>query len=475
MQVNPAIFRGYDIRGIVDQDLTDVIVENLGKAYGTYILRQNIDTKALVGYDCRLSNLRFKEALTRGIISTGVDVIDIGLTLAGHFYWAQYYLNIKAGGFVTASHNPAQYNGFKFALGLSRTVIGEETQALRKLMEAEDYIQAQTLGKVSQQDISQAYCKDLASRFQFKKKFKVVVDPSHSTPGAFIPDILRLAGCEVIEQHCQLDGNFPLGTPDPTEKEKAERLAQEVVLAGADLGFSYDADGDRMGLADNKGNIIWNDVIVALFAADAIDRNPGAKIVFNTLCSKVVEDVIKQKGGVALMCRTGNSFIKDKAQKQGAKFAGELSGHFFFLDNFYPHDDGAYASLRLLDYLSRTNQTLNQALESLPQYISSPEIKVGCAEELKVGLIEKISVVLKQDFLEAEIIDDADRAGDGVRLNLADGMLIVRYSQNGPYLTIKFEATTEARYTELKNYINKILRQYPEVDWSYGVNVESLS
>jgi phosphomannomutase/phosphoglucomutase len=475
MQINPAIFRGYDVRGVAGKDLTDEIVECLGKAYGTYILRLNIDNKAIVGYDCRLTSPQYSDALIRGIISTGIDVVDIGLTLAGNFYWAQYYLNIKAGAMVTASHNPSEYNGFKFALGLSRTVIGEETQDLRRIAEAEDFIKAEKPGTVTEQDITEAYLNDVAKRFQFSRRFKVVVDPSYSTPGAFIPALLRLAGCEVIEHHCQLDGNFPLGTPDPTEKEKAERLSQEVLESGADLGFSYDADGDRMGLVDEKGTVIWNDVIVALFAADAIDKNPGAKIVFNTLCSKVVEDVIKMKGGVSLMCRTGNSFIKAKAQKEGAKFAGELSGHFFFLDNFYPHDDGGYATLRLLDYVSRNEKSLHEIVKSLPQYISSPEIKVGCPDELKVQLIEKISAVLKNDFPQAETIDDEDRAGDGVRLNMADAMFVIRYSQNGPYLTIKFEAQTTQRYEELTHYINKILHQYDEVDWGYGVNVESLS
>ncbi|MDP2918447.1 MAG: hypothetical protein Q8N68_03030, partial [bacterium] len=277
----------------------------------------------------------------------------------------------------------------------------------------------------------------------------------------------------VIENNCKIDGHFPVGTPDPTERKVAERIAAIVRKRKADLGLSYDADGDRMGIVDEKGNILWNDILVALFAADVLGKNPGAKIVFNTLCSKVVEDTIRAKNGKPVMWRTGHSFIKAKAQKIRAKFAGELSGHFFFLDQFYPHDDGAYATLRILDFLSRTKQTLSEAVAQFPQYISSPEVKVGCPDSKKVKLMDKIGRVLRKDFPEAEVIDD-ERAGDGVRLETNDSMFIIRYSQNGPYLTIKFEARTKEEYNNLKKYIGRLLHKYSEIDWSFGVNVESL-
>ncbi len=302
------------------------------------------------------------------------------------------------------------------------------------------------------------------------------MDPSHSTAGAFVPELLQKAGCEVIAANCQLDGNFPLGTPDPTEKKVVERLAKEVVTERADIGFSYDSDGDRIGVVDNQGNVLWNDILVALFAADVLEKNPEAKIVFNTLCSKAVEDIIKAKGGKPIMWRTGHSFIKAKAQEEKAIFAGELSGHFYFLDKFYPHDDGCYSTLRLLNYLLRTNQTLFQAVAKLPQDISSPEIKIYCADDKKIALIDKISSILKKDFPDAEIIDD-ERAGDGVRLDMEDAMFVIRYSQNGPYITIKFEAKIQEKYNKLKNYINKLLHQFKEIDWHHPtirVNVESL-
>lgn len=472
MQINPNIFRGYDLRGVAGKDLNPENVEHLGKGYGSFLARRGIK-KAVVGHDCRATSVEYKEAIIKGIIATGVDVIDIGLTLSGTFYWAQYYLDSGGGVMVTASHNPADYNGFKFATGLSETMVSHEIQELRQIVDNEEYSISDVPGSITIQDIKPAYLEDLERRFEIKQKFKVVVDPSNSTPGFIVPDILRAIGIEVIEKNCQLDPTFPLGTPDPTEKEVAERLAAEVLAENADMGFSYDADGDRMGVVDGSGKILWNDILVALFAADVIRQNPEAIIVYNTLCSKVVEETIKQKGGQPMMWRTGHSFIKAKAQKEKAKFAGELSGHFFFLDKFYGHDDGCYATLRLLDYLDNTQQSLIQAVSSLPNYISSPEIKIGCADELKVALTEKVSQKLKIDFPDAEVIND-ERAGDGVRLNMPDAMFVFRYSQNGPYLTIKFEAHEQEKYDYLKNYISQLLHTYPEIDWNFGVNVDSL-
>ena len=472
MQINPNIFRGYDIRGEVGKDLNAETVEHLGRAYGTYLVRQNI-RQAIIGHDCRLSSEEFKEALIKGIVSTGVNVVDIGLTLVGTFYWSQYFLQIKGGVMVTASHNPSEYNGFKMAVDFSETMVSEQIQEIRKIVKNEDYIQADEAGKIEKKDITQDYFTDMAKRFELGKKFKVVIDPSLSTPGAFVPELLRKVGYEVIEKNCNLDGNFPLGTADPTEKSVAQRVSKEVLEAKADIGFSYDADGDRIGIVDEKGGIIWNDVLVAILAADTLTKHPGATIMYNTLCSKVVEDTIRQKGGTPFMWRTGHSFLKKKNQKVKAAFIGELSGHFFFSADFYNHDDGCYTTLRLLDYLAKTNQSLSQAVAALPQYISSPEIKVGCPDDAKVALIEKISQVLRKDYPQAEVIAD-ERAGDGVRLNMDDSMFVVRYSQNGPYLTIKFEAQTQEKYDELKKYLNGLLHKYAEVDWSFGVNVESL-
>ena len=468
MKVNPHMFRGYDLRGIVGEDLNPEIVEHLGKAFGTMLKRNSIK-KAVVGRDCRETGPEYSEAFIKGLNWTGIDVIDIGMTLVGTFYWAQYYLDCKGGAFVTASHNPPQFNGFKFANDFSETLVSENIQELRKMAEDDDIEQGEE-GSVEKVDVTADYYSDLKKRFNITKKFKVVVDPSNTTAGAIIPNLLREVGCEVIEKNTKIDSSFPLGTPDPTETAVAERLSKEVSEAGADIGFSYDADGDRIGIVDEKGGIIWNDVLVAIFAKDVLYHHPESKIMYNTLCSRVVPETISAEGGEPFMWRTGHSFLKKKNQEVGATFIGELSGHFFFSKDFYNHDDGAYSTLRVLDYLSRTGQKLSDAVASLDLYISSPEIKVFCADDKKVALMGKLAKVLEQDFSEADV-QDGESVGDGVRLDLDDGMFVVRYSQNGPYLTIKYEGKSQERYDKLRKYIDELLHKYDEIDWGSDINV----
>lgn len=472
MKINPYIFRGYDLRGEVDKDLSPKIVEILGRVYGTYLARRGVE-KAVIGRDCRATSPEYSRAMIKGLNWAGISTIDIGMELVGTLYWGQYYLNCKGGIYVSASHNPAQYNGFKFAIDFSETLVQEGMQELRKMAENDDLAEDNSAGANEIQNIRQSYFKDLLKRLPLNKRFKIVIDASCSTAGVIAPELLRKAGCDVVESNCNLDPAFPLGTPDPSESKVAQRLREKVLQEKADLGFSYDADGDRIGIVDETGRIIWNDVLVALFAADVLNFHPGAKIMFNTLCSKVVPETIIAHGGQPFMWRTGHSFLKKKNQEVKAAFIGELSGHFFFSADFYNHDDGLYSTLRLLSFLSRTDQSLAQAVDALPKYISSPEIKVGCPDELKVGLMDKIAEKLRQDFPQAEIIDD-ERAGDGVRLDMGDSMFVIRYSQNGPYLTIKFEAKSESKYDELKKYILEILHSYKEIDWNFGVNVESL-
>jgi len=469
VKINKYIFRGYDLRGLVDKDLNPEILEHLGKAFGTYLKRRQIK-QAVIGRDCRATSQEYSEAIIRGLNWAGLDIIDIGLELVGTFYWSQHYLNCPGGAYISASHNPAEYNGVKFADNFSETLVSEGIQELRRLVETEDYEKGKKLGKNKKQDIRQAYFKDIISRLPLKKKFKIVLDPSHSTAGVIAPDLFSQAGCEVICSNCEIDPTFPLGTPDPTEARVAERLREKVLETKADLGFSYDADGDRIGIVDEKGGIIWNDVLVALFAIKVLKDHPGATIMFNTLCSKVVTETIEKYGGKPFMWRTGHSFLKKKNQEVKAAFIGELSGHFFFSADFYNHDDGLYTSLNLLHYLADSNQTLFEAISALPKYISSPEIKIYAADEKKVELINKISKILKKDYAQAEIIDD-ERAGDGVRLEMPEQMFVVRYSQNGPYITVKFEAKKQDDYDQLKHYINKLLHQFPEIDWQSEINV----
>lgn len=476
MNINPYIFRGYDIRGIVEKEIDEDAVLHIGRAFGTFLKRKGINN-AIVGRDCRETSPLYSNIIIDSLNWAGINTVDIGMELVGTFYWAQHHLNIRGGVYVTASHNPVNYNGFKLANDLSETLVSDDIQKLKIMIEKEDYDKAEVLGERKEENIREKYIKDLLSRFNSfnnNSSNRVVIDPSCSTAGEVAPSLLRKAGLEVIESNCSVNSSFPIGTPDPTAMENAERLRDKVLEVSADIGFSYDADGDRIGIVDNKGNIVWNDVLVALFSLDVLRKNPGATIMYNTLCSRVVEDTIKEKGGTPFMWRTGHSFLKKKNQEVKADFIGELSGHFFFSADFYNHDDGLYSTLRLLNYLQETKQSLSDAIDVLPKYISSPEIKVYCSDEKKVELIEKVSNLLKEELDDAEIIDD-QRAGDGVRVDFKDSMFVIRYSQNAPYLTIKFEAKTEERYNELRKYIRQLLEKYNEVDWNSEINVNTAS
>ncbi len=466
VQINPEIFRGYDIRGIVDKDLNPELVLKIAKGYAAFLDKRRIK-HVVLGYDCRLSSPEYKDAFIEGLTSSGVNVINIGLSLVQMMYWAQYHFKTNGGVFISASHNPKEYNGFKLAVGYSNTMVTSEIQELREICEKEYFVSGK--GTLKEADIKDLYFEDILKRVSINKKFKIVVDPSNSTPGKFVPELLRKIGLEVVEQNCELDGNFPVGTPDPTEREVAERLAKRVVEEKADLGFSFDSDGDRIGIVSEKGGIIWNDLLVAIFADDILSHLPKATIIYNALCSKVVEDIISKKGGNSIMWITGHSFIKEKVAMERAPFGGELSGHFFFADNFFGHDDGCFTALRFLDYLSAKNMSLSQVVDQFPKYISSPEIKVGCPDNKKQEVVSKIVEIMKKDFSEAKITDI-----DGSRVDFSGGMIIIRFSQNGPYLTAKFESKTKEDYEKNREYTLNLLKKFPEIDWNFGVNVDSL-
>ncbi len=475
MKINPFIFRNYDIRGIVGKDLDAHNTEALGKAYGTLLHKRKI-RHAVVGRDCRVSGKEFQAAFIRGLTSTGVDVIDIGMVMTQMMYFAQYRFQTNGGAMITASHNPHNYNGFKLAIGFSKTTESKELQEMRGYVEEEKYIRAET-GRITTADIKEDYFNDILKRIKLKKRFKVVVDSRHGTTGMYIPELLKRAGCEVIGKNLEVDGRFPKGTPDPTEARFLTELSKEVIQQKADIGVAFDGDGDRIGVVDEKGNILWNDVLVAIFAKEILERFPGSKIVHNTLCSQVVTKVIEQNGGIPIMWLTGHAFIKSKIAEVGAAFGGELSGHFFFNDNAYGHDDGSYAILRLLEYLSDRNMSLSQLYESFPKYISSPEIKIGCPDDKKYQVINNMSKKFKNDFPNAKITDNTVIPGDdGTRADFDDGMIIFRCSQNGPYITVKFEAKDTKTYEKRRQYMRTMLHSCPEMIWEdrLCVNVESV-
>ncbi|QQG43884.1 MAG: phosphomannomutase/phosphoglucomutase [Candidatus Roizmanbacteria bacterium] len=468
-QVPDNVFRGYDLRGLVGSELDEERVSILGKTYATWLIQRRIHD-CVVGFDCRTSSPIFRDIVVKSLTEAGITVYDIGMTLSQVCYFAQYYFRTRGMIMITASHNPKEYNGFKFSTGFSETMLTEDIQEFKDLAKSRSFITRGQKGQRIQKDIKEDYIIDILRHSDLIRKFKVVIDACAATAGIIIPDLLRKAGCEVVEQNTKPDGNFPVGTPDPTEREVQERLARRVVEEKADIGFSYDADGDRIGVVDEKGNLIWNDTLISLYAKDILTNLPGSKIVFNTLCSKQVEEVVRGAGGIPIIWKTGHSFIKAKVREERAPFGGELSGHFYFVDNFYGHDDGAIASLRLLSFLTKENKSLSQAIAKLPVYYSSPEIKVGCADNIKFQLVnDKIGIDIKKMYPNASFVEI-----DGVRMDTDNEMLIVRASQNGPYLTVKFEGRDENGYNKLKNQVNEILHKYSEIDFKSGVNTKAL-
>jgi phosphomannomutase/phosphoglucomutase len=464
------VFRGYDLRGLVGSELDEERVEMLGKAYATWLIRRNV-LDCVVGYDSRESSPAFRDALVKGLTESGVSVYDIGTTLSQICYFAQYYYRTRGMVMITASHNPKEFNGFKFGTGFSETMVTSEIKEFQALVNSGDFVSTGEKGTVTKEDIFPIYKADLKKRVNKTGHFKVVVDSCAATTGLFLPTILREAGCEVIEQNTTPDPTFPVGVADPTEKEVLERLAKRVISEKADLGFAYDTDGDRVGVVDEDGRMLWNDTLVSLFSKDIISSLPKAKIVYNVLCSKQVDDVIEEAGGTAIRWMTGHSFIKAKVKEEHAPFGGELSGHFFFCDNFYGHDDGAMASLRLLAYLTKEKLSLKDAVNKLPPYISSPEIKVGCPDATKFQTVSKeIGDKVKAQYPTAEFTEI-----DGIRMDLPGNMFVIRASQNGPYLTAKFEAKTQEKYDELKQFVAKTLKEVKDIDMSVGVNTDALN
>ena len=459
--IDTSIYRGYDIRGIVDEQINEDVYYTFGRAFATFLANRRVDM-CTVGHDVRLSGERFSKALVAGLNDGGIDTIELGSILAQMSYFSVYEYKNKGALMVTASHNPKEYNGLKLSTGYSESMDGDDIQAFRSLVESCDFVEPEKKGVSRVEDILPAYSADILKRFDLKKRWKVVVDGCTNGSGVILPAILRAAGCEVIEQNCVPDGNFPLGTPDPIDEGVLNRIAEGVKKSGADIGFAYDPDGDRIAVADENGDVLWMDVIVALFAKSVIANQPKAKVVYNVLCSKVVSDTIIEAGGQPIMWMTGHAYIKQKMMQEKASFGGELSGHIFFYDNFYGYDDSANASLRLLDYLELTGKSLSQVVSELPRYISSPQIKIGMSENIKFEFIkEKIVPEFKQIWPEGVFTEI-----DGIRMDMPDRMVVLRASQNGAYITTKFEGKTQEAYDDVRAKIYDVLRKYSEVEWN---------
>jgi phosphomannomutase/phosphoglucomutase len=453
-QIERSMFREYDIRGrMKDTELNPEAARLIARAYGTFLDQRGIKT-VVVGHDSRHGSKAVHQPLIEGIVSTGRDVIDIGMCLTPMMYWAQYHFQSQGGAMITGSHNPKDWSGFKLASGLSCTLVGDEIREILSLIESDRFVEGK--GTRRAESVAELYAKDLAGRVHMKKKLRVVVDTGNGTAGAFAPDILRRSGLDVIEQFTELDPDFPNHEPDPALKQTVEALGARVRKEKADLGFAFDGDGDRMGVVDEKGEVIWPDRYMILLARQVLEKQPGAKIVFDVKVSQALEEDIAAHGGIPIMWKTGHSHIKAKLREEKAALAGEMSGHIFFVQNYYGFDDGVYAGLRFAEYVSEVGKPVSEIIAGTPYYISTPAIDVDCPDDKKYGVVDKLTAELKRDF--PRVVDI-----NGARVIFEDGWGLVRASSNLPVLVLRFEAKTQARLDEIKALFRKYMDKYPEI------------
>ncbi|OQX57653.1 phosphomannomutase [candidate division KSB1 bacterium] len=449
--VNPNIFREYDIRGIVGQDLTEQVAELIGKAFGTLMRRQGLK-KMSVGHDVRLSSESLKNAIVRGLTSTGCDVIDIGLVPTPVFYFSIVHLSTEGGIMVTGSHNPIEYNGFKMNRG-NGSVYGQEIQQLYQLIKAGDFESG--VGKTQQAEILSAYFRMLKSKFNFEKKLKIVIDAGNGTAGLLAPQFFREMGMEVECLYCEPDGHFPNHLPDPTVMEYIQDLRRKVREWKADVGIGYDGDSDRIGAIDNTGRVVFADKLLTIFSRDLLSRQPGAKIIFDVKCSQSLPEEIEKYGGVPLMWKTGHALIKAKLKEEQALLAGEMSGHIFFAENYHGYDDAIFASAKLVEILSKSPKSFTELVDEIPSFYSTPEIRVECSEEEKFLIVKEISEHFRKQYRTIDV--------DGVRVLFGDGWGLLRASNTQPVLVLRFEAKTEERLHQIIDIFLDKLQHYHSV------------
>ncbi|MGR6835473.1 phosphomannomutase/phosphoglucomutase [Syntrophomonas erecta] len=442
------IFRQYDIRGVVNQDLDDQMMKNISRAFASYAQKHDY-TRVIIGYDNRSSSPRFHTIITNTLLENGMSVIDLGMIITPIFYFAARHLDIKAGIMITASHNPPNYNGCKLLLGDS-TIYGEQIQEIGKIIESGRYSTKTNQGQYQKYDISPDYAAMIKNKIKLgPHPLKIVVDCANGTASLFAPSILRSLGCEVIELYCESDPNYPHHHPDPVNPDNMVDLITRVKETGADIGIGFDGDGDRLGVVDVHGNMIWGDLLMILFWREILPHYPGAKAIVEVKCSQSLIDEIKRLGGKPIIYKTGHSLIKAKMKEINAVFTGEMSGHMFFADDYYGFDDAIYAAARLLVILSNTDQSISELLSDIPRYYSTPEIRVKSTDEDKFRIVDQVLKHFRQQY---DVIDI-----DGARVIFPDGWGLVRASNTGPELIIRCEGRTPAALENIKNEVFNFL------------------
>lgn len=442
------IFRAYDIRGVVPQTLTAETAYWIGRAIGSQSLAEG-EPHVSIGRDGRLSGPALVERLIQGVADSGCHVSDVGLVPTPALYYAANVLAGKSGVMLTGSHNPSNYNGFKIVIA-GDTLANEQIQALHTRLKTNDLRWGE--GSIERVDILSRYADEIVKDIKLAKKLKVVVDCGNGAAGVIAPQLLEALGCEVIPLFCEVDGNFPNHHPDPGKPENLVDLIAKVKETNADLGLAFDGDGDRVGVVTNTGTMVFPDRLLMLFAQDVLERNPNAEIIFDVKCTRRLTPLIKEYGGRPLMWKTGHSLIKKKMKATGALLAGEMSGHIFFKERWFGFDDGIYSAARLLEILSKQQQTAEELFETFPNDISTPEINIDVTDESKFSIIEALHDAQWGETAELTSID-------GVRVDYPQGWGLVRASNTTPVLVLRFEADTEAELQRIKDVFHAQLKR----------------
>ncbi|MEK9778855.1 MAG: phosphomannomutase/phosphoglucomutase [Gammaproteobacteria bacterium] len=452
--VSKSIFKAYDIRGIVNEDLTIETVVLIGKAIGSESIDRG-ERGIVVGRDGRTSGPDLMNALVEGIKSTGCHVVKIGMIPTPVLYYATYSKGASSGVMITGSHNPPNYNGFKMMIA-GETLSGERILNLYERINNQNFHQGQ--GTSTTIDIQEDYLNRVTSDISIKRPLKIVVDCGNGVAGHLAPKLFEALGCEVVKLFCHIDGNFPNHHPDPSKLENLNDLIAEIKAEKADLGLAFDGDGDRLGVIDEKGNVIWADRQMILFSRDVIHRNPGAKIVFDVKCSSLLSKDISNQGGRPILSRTGHSFIKAKIKEESALLGGEMSGHIFFKERWYGFDDALYAGARLLEILSSRNESCSEIFSALPDSFNTPEINIHFDKQGdQFDAMEKLKKTA--NFNEGVLTTI-----DGIRLDYEDCWGLVRPSNTTPCLVLRFEAETEVS-------LKRIMEEFRE--WLERTGIDS--
>jgi phosphomannomutase / phosphoglucomutase len=443
------IFRQYDIRGIVDRDLYPETADAIGRAYAAYLAQHGIRGAVAVGRDNRPSGKALRDALVRGLTESGVDVVDVGVVPTPLLYWALHNVAVVGGIQITGSHNPPEYNGFKLSVGKG-SLHGEEIQQLYEIIAAGKFPTGR--GTVRDEAIIDRYVADVAKRIgKLSRPLKVIADCGNGAGALVAPQLLRAIGTQAVTLFCESDGTFPNHHPDPTVPENLEDLITAVRKERADIGIAFDGDADRIGVIDDTGGIVWGDHVLILYARDVLERTGrGQSIIFDVKCSQALPDAIKKAGGMPVMWKTGHSLIKDKMKELGAPLAGEMSGHMFFTEGFYGHDDALYGAARLLRILADSGKSVTQLLADVPKFVSTPELRVEVPEAVKFALVDRAVRHFSSRY---------DTTGvDGVRVNFGDGWGLIRASNTQPVLVTRFEALTAERLKAIRDEMEGWLR-----------------